>query len=74
MAKLKSISIDNFRSIEHVDLVFPDRAALILVGENNAGKSNIIAGIDILLGDVMLPTLIEIIDTSVVNVSLDYIR
>ncbi len=52
MAKLKSISIDNFRSIEHVDLVLPDRAALILVGENNAGKSNIIAGIDILLGEM----------------------
>jgi len=36
--KIKTIVIDNFRSIKHVELDFKD--LLILIGENNAGKTN----------------------------------
>lgn len=52
MAAISKIVIDNFRSVEHVELVFPENAPLILVGENNAGKSNIIAAVDIIFGEM----------------------
>ncbi len=52
MATLHEITIDKFRSIDHIDFTFPDKSPLILVGENNAGKSNIIAAIDIILGEM----------------------
>lgn len=52
MATLHKITIDKFRSIDHIDFTFPDKSPLILVGENNAGKSNIIAAIDIILGEM----------------------
>ena len=51
MAIIGQITIENFRSIEHVELIFPNKAPLILVGENNAGKSNIISAVDVLLGE-----------------------
>lgn len=52
MATLHKITIDKFRSIDHIDFTFPDKSPLILVGENNAGKSNIVAAIDIILGEM----------------------
>lgn len=51
MAVIGKIAIDNFRSIKHVEFSYPDKSPLILVGENNAGKSNIISAIDVLLGE-----------------------
>lgn len=51
MAAIGKITINNFRSVKHAELDFPENAPLILVGENNAGKSNIIAAIDIILGE-----------------------
>lgn len=42
----------NFRSIgEQVDLVFPEKAPLVLLGPNNAGKSNLIRSLELVLGD-----------------------
>jgi len=38
--KLKQIEIDKFRSIDHISIVM-DKLA-VLIGENNAGKSNIL--------------------------------
>jgi len=52
VATLQKITIDKYRSIDHVEFTVPDKAPLILVGENNAGKSNIIAAIDIILGEM----------------------
>jgi len=52
MAAIGKIVIDNFRSVKHAALGFPENAPLILVGENNAGKSNIIAAVDIILGEM----------------------
>ncbi len=51
MANLRKITIDKFRSIDHVELFFPEKTPVVIVGENNAGKSNIVAAIDIVLGE-----------------------
>jgi putative ATP-dependent endonuclease of OLD family len=52
MAKLKSITIENFRSIkEPVTIKFPDNQPVVLIGENNSGKTNIIRALDIMFGD-----------------------
>jgi putative ATP-dependent endonuclease of OLD family len=49
--KLKRISIKNFKSIKAVEFDFPESGILVLVGENNAGKSNIIRAIDLICGE-----------------------
>jgi len=48
---LKKVSIKNFKSIKHLEFDFPESNILVLVGENNAGKSNIIRAIDAICGD-----------------------
>src|ERR1700730_7249909 len=52
MAHLKKLIIDGYRSVDHAELVLPDEAPLILIGENNAGKSNIIRALDVLCGEM----------------------
>jgi putative ATP-dependent endonuclease of OLD family len=37
--KLTRVKIDNFRSIKSMDFAFPESGFLVLVGANNAGKS-----------------------------------
>jgi len=49
--KLQHVLIENFRSIKSLDFEFPASGLLVLVGANNAGKSNIIRAIDALCGD-----------------------
>jgi putative ATP-dependent endonuclease of the OLD family len=49
--KLKRIKIKNFKSIKEVEFDFPDAGILVLVGENNSGKSNIIRAIDAISGE-----------------------
>jgi len=53
MAKLKSITIENYRSIggNSITIDFPENQPVILIGENNSGKTNIIRAIDILFGE-----------------------
>lgn len=51
-SRLNYIEIENFRSIHnkiHID--FPKDSPLILIGENNAGKSNIMRALDLILGE-----------------------
>jgi len=48
--RLERIIIKNFRSIKHLDFTFPESNLLILVGPNNAGKSNIMRAINNILG------------------------
>ncbi len=48
---LKKVSIKNFKSIKHLEFDFPESNILVLVGENNAGKSNIIRAIDVICGE-----------------------
>lgn len=49
------IVIDQYRSIEHVDLTIPEGKPLVLFGPNNAGKSNIISAISRILGERYAP-------------------
>ena len=40
--KIKSVTINNFRSIQHAKIDFHDYS--IIVGENNVGKSIVLTG------------------------------
>lgn len=52
MGRVRSIRIRNFRSVgEPLELAMPERGPLVLVGANNAGKSNIVRAVDLLLGE-----------------------
>lgn len=46
---LSRLYIENFRSLEELDLKF-EKGKNIIVGKNNSGKSNIIKAIDLILG------------------------
>lgn len=50
--RLKKLSIRGYRSIDgYQHVYFPSAKPLVLIGENNAGKSNIIRALDLLFGD-----------------------
>lgn len=51
MAKIAKITIDKYRSINHLELKFPPNTPVVLIGENNVGKSNILKAIDLILGE-----------------------
>ncbi len=52
MPRLKSITIENYRSIESpITINFPENKPVIIIGENNSGKTNILRAIDILFGE-----------------------
>lgn len=53
VARIDELTMRNLRSVgaERVSLTFPHDGVLVLLGENNAGKSNITRGLDILFGD-----------------------
>lgn len=57
-----SLSIKNYRSIENITIRMPARKPLVLFGPNNAGKSNILSGINRLLGE-RYPTYIEMLES-----------
>lgn len=48
--KIERVLIENFRSIRHAEIFPGDVCAL--VGENNAGKTNVLSALDFLLGEV----------------------
>ena len=48
--KLNHVKINNYRSIKSMDFSFPESGFLVLVGANNAGKSNVIRAINNILG------------------------
>lgn len=51
--RLETLSVQNLRSIgeDRVTIRFPETGTLVLLGENNAGKSNVTRALDILFGD-----------------------
>ena len=53
MQRLECIEIENFRSIgsEPISIKFPKNKPLIIIGENNVGKSNIVRAIDLIFGE-----------------------
>lgn len=46
--KISRLKIRNFRGIERADLLFSDH--VVLIGDNNAGKSTVLEAIDLVLG------------------------
>ena len=51
MARITQLSVKGYRSIsEWVEIKFPAGRPLVLLGENNAGKSNIVRALNLLLG------------------------
>lgn len=52
MAKLNQITIEGFRSIaDQVVVNFPKNKPVVIIGENNSGKSNIIRAIELMFGE-----------------------
>jgi len=52
MAALTRLDVNGFRSIgDEISIRFPAGKPIVIVGENNAGKSNIIRALDHVLGD-----------------------
>ncbi len=51
--KITHVTIHNFRSIEHCDLQCRDM--LVLLGQNNHGKSNVISALDFMLNSSVKP-------------------
>lgn len=50
--RMRGFSVRNFRSIGNpVRIRMPERGPLVLLGENNAGKSNLIRALEIVLGE-----------------------
>lgn len=46
--KISRLTIENFRGIKTAELLFPDH--VVLIGDNNTGKSTILEAIDLVLG------------------------
>ena len=46
--KISRLKIRNFRGIKSADLLFPDH--VVLIGDNNTGKSTVLEAIDLVLG------------------------
>jgi len=49
--RLIKFKIQKFRSIEEIEIIFPENKPVILFGPNNVGKSNILSALDIMLGE-----------------------
>jgi putative ATP-dependent endonuclease of the OLD family len=60
--RLQKFSIRHFRSIENIEIVFPEKKPVVLFGPNNVGKSNILRALDIMLGE-RWPGTIDIADS-----------
>lgn len=51
MARITKFIISGYRSInDQVELAFPEAIPIVLVGENNSGKSNVVRGLHLVLG------------------------
>src|SRR5512135_1274276 len=52
MGRVRSLRIAGFRSIDDdVVIRVPPASPVVLVGENNAGKSNVVRALDLVLGE-----------------------
>lgn len=52
--RLQRVNIKNYKSIKDLQFDIPDSEILVLVGENNSGKSNIIRAIDLICGEAWI--------------------
>jgi putative ATP-dependent endonuclease of OLD family len=54
MPRIEQITIEGFRSIsEQVVINFPKNKPVVLIGENNYGKSNIIRAIELMFNPLI---------------------
>lgn len=53
--RLTKFKIQKFRSIEDIEIIFPENKPVILFGPNNVGKSNILKAIEMMLGEKYAP-------------------
>ena len=52
MARIQLLRIKGYRSIkEEITIKFPENKPVVIIGENNSGKSNIVRALDILFGE-----------------------
>ena len=52
MVRLKQITIECFRSIsDQIEINFPENKPVVLIEENNSGKSNFISAIELMFGE-----------------------
>jgi len=49
--RLIKFTIEHFRSMEEVEIIFPENIPVILFGPNNVGKSNILKSLEYMLGE-----------------------
>ncbi|RIL08178.1 MAG: hypothetical protein DCC71_00045 [Proteobacteria bacterium] len=52
MARLTQVRLQNYRSAQDARIRFPVGIPVVLLGENNAGKSNLCRGIELVLGPI----------------------
>lgn len=53
MVRVTELRIKGYRSIkDQCVITFPEDAPLVLIGENNAGKSNVVKALDMILGEM----------------------
>ena len=51
MARITRLTIEGYRSVnDEIEITFPQNMPVVLVGENNGGKSNIVRGLNLMLG------------------------
>ena len=52
MGRVKKLRVQYYRSIgEQVEIRFPEHAPLVLIGESNSGKSNLVSALELVLGE-----------------------
>jgi len=51
MTRISKITIQKYRSIKNLSLCFPENKPVVLIGENNVGKSNTLKAINLILGE-----------------------
>lgn len=52
MGRIRSLQVSGYRSVrDDLLLTFPENMPIVLVGENNSGKSNIVRALDLILGE-----------------------
>jgi putative ATP-dependent endonuclease of OLD family len=49
--RLTKFSVEHFRSVEKIEINFPENTPVILFGPNNVGKSNILKALECMLGE-----------------------
>lgn len=52
LGHVRKLTIEGYRSIcDPIEIVFPQGVPVVLIGENNAGKSNIVRALELVLGE-----------------------